>query len=240
MNAKDIDLVEKWLLTTSLMGIEDAVKLWDSHDNAMYDALSYLEDLEEKAQLLEDRDRGYLTAVKAQQMGITISMLQDFNEYREEQARLAHQKMLIEEEVNNELLNTLRNDHKFKINVGPRIKQIYWSFNGDIGDGGVFDYNCRIVRLSYGGFRVWLERTDGKKTYKERREHTRHIFGMDTRWPMLWRQNSPTPSWTQLAYTYTQAILDEERMRKDNKRKLKEKAAARKLAKQQAAATVAV
>ena len=209
-----IDLIEKWMLTVSLMGLTDVKELWDS-DGETYNTLNFMEELETHKNLLDSRDVAMMAAVRAQQMGVTTGLLTEYVDYRAEVLYNLEQARLVEEETNNNILNLLRNEHNFKLTIGPKITQHYWSFTGDIGHGGTFDYKCRIVKISWNSMRVWTEWTDDKGLFhREKQLDSRYNYSMSMEWPELWRQHSNTPSYARLPYVYTRFKLLEEYNRK--------------------------
>lgn len=233
-----VDLVEKWMLTVSLMGLTDVKELWDSNGDT-YNALNYMEELEQHQQLISAKDTAMLAAQRAQQMGVTTDLLVQYSEHVAEVAYQTEQARLVEEEANNALLNSLRINNDFKIKVGPKAKQVYWSFTGDIGHGGTFDYQCRIVKISWSKMRVWHEWTDSKGIkHREKNLDSRYDYSMGDHWPELWCQSSRNPSYTRLPYVYTHYKLMAEANRKAEqaqRAQKREERRLRKLAQQQPA-----
>lgn len=234
MNAKELDLAEKWILTASLMGLGNVANLWESGDSDTYQTLEYMEELENHASLVKDRDLPMLAAQKAMQMGVTSDMLSKYAEHKQDLKHKAEAARLAKEEAENELLNTLKTQHNFKTKVGSSRRQRYWSFTGDIGDGGVFDYECRVVSIDWSKVRIWREWKDAQGVkHREKRVEARYEFSMDTRWPELWRKTSTTPGYSLLPWVYTEHTIRREIQRKLKQAELDAKAAARRAARLQ-------
>jgi hypothetical protein len=227
------DLIEKWMLTVSLMGLTDVKELWDS-DGETYQALDFMAQLEEHQSLVAAKDVAMLAAQRAQQMGVTTALLSQYSEYLQDLAIAAEQARLIEDEANNTTLNSLYNEHNFKIKQGPKATQIYWSFTGDVGHGGVFDYECRIVKISWSSMRVWLEWTDkGGMKRREKIMTSRYDYPLNDRWPEMWRQSSTTPGYSRVPYIFTRTRLVKEQERKAELERKQAKALERKQRRQQ-------
>jgi hypothetical protein len=206
LTPKDIDNIDKWILTSTLRGLHGVQDLWNSSEDHVDSMLDRLEELEAHAQLVKENDIAMIIANDAFNKGVTTSLLYAYYEHKDRERQRKEEAAMIQEEQENELLNTIKTVHQFKPFAGPNINQLYWTFRADLGDGGVIDYVGRLVKVSWMKWRIWVEWKDAKGKKCKRWEHTRagdNNVEQDGRYPTVWRRRGyPTPE--RLTFVWTE------------------------------------
>ena len=155
MKADKLELMEKWLTVSTLMGLdyEDIYDDWEGQD--FYSAL---QEHEEHLRRLADPDETMKIVLQTVNMGITSDDIDLFVEHRNrEEERQRVEEMYARINANPAIVN-LREGHAFAFTTGRYKNHTYFQFtdsNGKMMQG-------RIFRQRWDNYRVWLTWKDSK------------------------------------------------------------------------------
>lgn len=196
MEQSQIELVEKWLVTCVLRGVDP---------KEQYEVQEHLSTLSHIQELERHRDPELLAARDAINMGLNEDIVDRYYQHLENLENLRIDREQRAEEESNKTLQRLNNKHKMTFTEGPSQYQVYWTF--EIGDKKI---KSRIVTVSWGEYRIWTEWLDGKEK-KKHCENLRVSYGKSykPKWfPEHWKETHRMTD-RQLAFYYTHKLIKE-------------------------------
>lgn len=161
MKAEKLELMEKWLTLSTLMGL-DYDNIYDDWDNDGQDFFSMLEEYEQLMERLKEPNEIMKVVLQTVNMGVTSEDIEEYVHYRnskEEELRQAERMARI---YSTPAIVELRENRDFKILPSGRYKNhTYFSFKNAAGK----EFQGRAFRQRWDNYRIWLTWKDknGKK-----------------------------------------------------------------------------
>jgi hypothetical protein len=202
MKAEKLELMDKWLTVSTLMGLDydDIYDDWEGQD--FYSAL---QEHEEHVRRLADPDENMKIVLQTVAMGITSDDIDEYVEHRnQEEERKRVEEMYARINANPSIVN-LRENHNFVFSSGRYKNHEYFNFIDSNGK----EMQGRIFRQSWHNYRIWLTWKDSKgKKVAWRWDSGYNAVTVPKSFPHEWQQYGYTSELKQMAYVVAHNVVN--------------------------------
>lgn len=194
------DLIDKWRVTCALRGIT----VFDESDDD-YEVAEYLETLQTLADARDSRDVHLACADDLFKLGLNHNDYMIYDEQLEDEREAAAQEARRQAEADNEIVQSMTYDYKYRRTSGPSQHQRYCEFEVPTDTQGTLQVKVRIVNISFFGLRIWQDYTLPNKVKVHESDESRWSWeraAMNKKLPAHWQGDRAERDHVEISIVY--------------------------------------
>jgi hypothetical protein len=204
MEAEKLELMEKWLTVSTLMGMDFDDIYEDYYDGSMFDILAEYERMQQRISEPDDTMKVVLQTVN---MGVTSDMIEEYVEHCQQKAEEELIRARDERIAANPAILELCSAHNFQFVPAGRYKHhLYFSFSDKSGRM----FQGRLFRQRWNNNRVWLSWRDSKnKKVSWKWDTGRDGVALPKGFPQEWNDWGYARDLKHIAYSVAHKVINQ-------------------------------